>query len=207
LRKWFLGTVIKDLPKYENCLRELRKRASVIADFVGKKYTTGSHETDIEFICLQFRIVIELIALSSLVANKGEYSKQLKKFETQWWRATKIFKGLEIINPKFYPEPRVKVEREDNIGRRYIDIETMKGGFLTRKKACEVYVKCGSYLHSSNPFKRQDPFSIQGQFPKWIEETNALLNNFSVVLDNNRIVILSGIESRMEILLRRGEQF
>lgn len=187
-----------ELTKYRKCLYEIKRRTEVIRDFITKKKTTGYLITEVEFICLQFRKVIELIALSSLVANKDEYSKQHEKFETHW-NARLIFQDLERINSKFYPEPSKQIVKNGKNGEKYFHFERITTGYLTKDKAVKIYEKCGGILHAENPFKggEKDIKKLYAEFPKWLTEVITLLNHHSIILHG---------QDHMVVGLMKGEK-
>ncbi len=100
--------IIEDMDKYCRCMDEVKRRITAITNILDKSHTTLYQATNIEFICLQFRKILELIALGSMVANKDEYARQHEKF-AKHWHATRILEDIEEINPKFYPVPKKQV--------------------------------------------------------------------------------------------------
>jgi len=185
-----------ELQKYQKCLFEIKKRTEVINDFLTRKKTIGYLISEVEFICLQFRKIIELIALSSLVANKEEYSKQHEKFETHW-NARLIFQDLERINSKFYPEPSKQIEKLDNSGKRYFNFEPIKSGYLTKDKAIQIYEKCGGILHADNPFRGEKNIKdMYNLFPKWLSEIITLLNHHCIVLHGKNQMIVGLMQAK-----------
>lgn len=97
-----------ELSKYANCMEEIKLRTFSIKLIMEKEKTTGFLYTDIEFICLQFRKILELISLANLSANKEQYAKQYIKFKTHW-NAKKILEDIKKINPNFYPKPTEQI--------------------------------------------------------------------------------------------------
>ena len=97
-----------DVAKYCDCMEEIKRRTNVINGFLRGELSTSYKMTNIESVYLQFRKVLELIALASLVANKDEYAKQQAKF-VQHWHAGRILDDLTQVNPQFYPVPGVQV--------------------------------------------------------------------------------------------------
>ena len=68
-----------ELKLYHDCLFEIKKRIDVIAEYLNgerKEYQI----VRVEIICLQFRKILEKIALMSLVANKEAYAENNEKF-------------------------------------------------------------------------------------------------------------------------------
>ena len=178
-----------EVKKYQQCLYDITKRTEVINHYIDGVKTTGYLGTDIELIALQFRKIVELIALSSLVANKKEYSAQRTKFKDDW-NARLIFQDLERINPEFYPKPSRQIEKSNTEGARYFDFEPIEAGYLTKKEAIKIYEKCGGVLHAENPFKEsKDITQLQKQFPFWIKKIITLLNHHSIILVDKNMVV------------------
>ena len=93
-----------DMQIYCNCMEEIKRRTSAVSAVLQGPYTTLYRITNLEFLCLQVRKILELIALASMAAYKDEYARQHEKFAKEW-RAKRILKELEILNPGFYPVP------------------------------------------------------------------------------------------------------
>ena len=69
-----------ELNLYHDCLYELQRRISVISDHLNGKIHEQYLIIEVETLCLQFRKVLEKIALMSLVANKEAYAQQTAKY-------------------------------------------------------------------------------------------------------------------------------
>src|SRR5438093_11919782 len=92
---------MKEEDIYRKCMEETKVRLNVIIDFFNQGRTTGSQVSDIEFGCLQFRKILELIILSSIAPNKDEYANQREKFYKDW-NPSYIINELRRINPNFH---------------------------------------------------------------------------------------------------------
>ena len=103
-----LKDIGQDVQMYIFCMEEIKRRINVISQFLDNKATTGQPITDIEFLYLQFRKVLEFIALSSLSANREKYEEVRNNFKTDW-HAERIMEKIEKINPNFYPCPTSQV--------------------------------------------------------------------------------------------------
>ncbi|HRX44350.1 MAG TPA: hypothetical protein P5059_03835, partial [Candidatus Dojkabacteria bacterium] len=72
----------KEINKYIDYLKDIKIRV----DFTHKLLTQNIKKQPLVLVAenasLQIRIILELIALSSIVANKEEYSKLRKSFAT-----------------------------------------------------------------------------------------------------------------------------
>ena len=98
-----------ELGLYQNCLYEIKRRIDVIAEHLNGVTTEKYLIIEVETVCLQFRKILEKIALMSLVANKELYAEQNEKF-AKHYHAERIMKDLERINPDFYPVPTKRVK-------------------------------------------------------------------------------------------------
>lgn len=178
-----------ELNKYRQCLFDIKKRTEVIIHHLDGTKTTGYLGTDVELLALQFRKIIELIALLSLVANKKQYAEHRKKFKEDW-NARLIFQDLERINPDFYPKPSKQIIKSESESVRQFDFEPIESGFLEKKEAIKIYEKCGGVLHAENPFKEsKDIKQFRNQFPFWIKKIIRLLNHHSIILVDKLMVV------------------
>ena len=179
-----------ELGRYHNCLYEIKRRIDVI-----KEHLTGETREkyliiEVEIICLQFRKILEMISLMSLVANKELYSKQNEKY-AKHYHAERIMRDLERINPDFYPEPirRVKVEGD------YDRIEKIEEGFLTKEEFVEIYEKCGGMMHAQNPFGSPKPFEeIRENFREWLDKICILVAHHQIVLVGGELILVAILE-------------
>lgn len=171
----------QDIQKYIWCMKEIKLRMDVIINFIDGKKNTGQLPTDMEFVALQFRKVLELIVLASICANKKAYSESRKYFYSDW-NGKRILEDLGKVNPNFYPNPGKQII-DDKTGR-VIRIEKIEEEYLTKDLYIELYDKCGDLLHSFNPYgKHPNPESlIKDEFPKWKDRIIHLLNHHQIQL-------------------------
>lgn len=176
-------------------MEEIKKRTHAVHAVLALKHTTAYPATNIEFICLQIRKILELIALGSLVANKDEYARQHQKF-AEHWRAKAILDSIEKINPKFYPVPGKQIV--DPTTGKVKELVTLKEGFLTRQEFPDVYNACSGAIHAANPFGTAvDYASLEKSIPLWMEKIKQLLNHHQIQLLN---------ESEMLWVLMRAKE-
>src|SRR5438477_12450715 len=117
-----------DTSRYIRGMEEVRERLKLIELVTERKLTTGREFSDVEFVFLQLRKILELIAFASLTANKEKYSAVHAKF-AEHWNAKWMLADLEKINPDFYPAPSTPpVLQPDET--KYLP--AIKGGFLTK---------------------------------------------------------------------------
>ncbi|WP_419765399.1 MAG: hypothetical protein ACNI28_02890 [Arcobacter sp.] len=160
--------------KYTICMDEIKKRVEVVESILDNKVSTPYLITTVELICIQIRKILELIALSSLVANKEEYQK-VKDNINSAWRTKNILKDLSTINPNYYPQPiTLQCWNGDINNTRTQPVET---GFLTREELLNIYSICGGLLHAQNPFAHKKQFeNILKQVPSWLKKIKKLTN-------------------------------
>lgn len=85
-------------------MNEVKKRTVAITNMLRGLTTTSYKATNIEFMCLQIRKILELISMGSLVLNKEEFEAIGQKY-AQYWNARLILQDIERLNPDFYPIP------------------------------------------------------------------------------------------------------
>jgi len=173
-----------DITKYCDCMEEIKRRTRAITTILSKKYTTAFPATNIEFLCLQIRKILELIALASIAANKEEYARQYKKFANHW-NAKRILNDIEKVNPSFYPVPgRQIIDRETG---KVVEVKKLKGGYLTKDEFSDVYDKCSEVIHSSNPYGTQTDYSeFEKLIPEWNLKITNLLNHHQIQLIDSK---------------------
>jgi len=154
-----------EIDLYCRLMEEVKKRTSVIKGFLDGRINNIYQATTIECAALQLRKILELIALSSLVAHKKEYARQYPKFASNW-HAERILRDIEKMNKDFYPRPIKEVlSARPGIKTDLIDMEE---GFLTKNEFILIYNSLGDILHSRNPFSMPPDY---GQFKSLISDT------------------------------------
>jgi hypothetical protein len=181
----------RDTDKYLDCLVQIKTRTEIIRQelaLIAASKEQDYLEIKVEFLCLQLRKILELIALSSLVANKEEYAKQREKFSKDW-NANLIFKDLERINPNFYPVPTNQTP--SRIEGVIFDLQPISEEYLTQKDFIEIFNKCGGVLHSTNPYSEKKDFTeILKDFSTWLNKIVKLLNHHNIVLADGETMII-----------------
>ena len=179
-----------ELELYQDCLYEIKRRIDVIFNHLNKVTTETYLIIEVETVCLQFRKILEKIALMSLVANKRVYAEQNDKF-AKHYHAERIIRDLERINPDFYPVP-TKCIKNKNQMNEWIEIES---GYLTKEEFVKIYEKCGSMMHAQNPFaSRKNLKEIQKCFPEWLTKICILLNHHHIRLVGGKLMIVALME-------------
>jgi len=179
-----------ELELYQDCLYEIKRRIDVITDHLNEITNEKYLIIEIETVCLQFRKILEKIALMSLVANKELYAEQNEKF-ARHYHAERIMRELERINPNFYPIPTKRIKCGNKV-YEWVEIES---GYLTREEFVKIYEKCGSMMHAQNPFAcKKSLKEIQACFPEWLNKICTLLNHHHISLVGGNIMIAALME-------------
>ena len=152
---------------YAECMERIKRRTTVIAEFLAKSRSTGYMITDVEFLALQFRKVLEGIALASICAHRQDYERIREDFGKDW-NARLITSDIQRVNPDFYPTP---IENDDVIDSttgipRWVEKTT---GFLTKKQFLRFYERSAAILHEQNPYSRSaiDIENLRTEFLEW----------------------------------------
>lgn len=170
--------------KYIVQMEEIKRRIESIEKIVevskGQLYLPVVTES----VYLQFRKILELIAMSSLVANREAMEKMgrsLRRLGSRW-NGHEILRLVEEINPDFYPTPIAENESQDPRVKK--ELTNKATGFLTRGHFSELYNRCcGSVLHADNPFGNQTNYEVLWRkWPVWMKRIMELLNSHTIRL-------------------------
>lgn len=129
---------------YAALMTDAKQRIGLVRQLDEGSITTTRTEFDLELACLSLRRVLELIAFSSLAANRAAYAKHHADFGRHW-KAGKILDKLERINPEFFPVPVA------GIGSGHL--EPVVGPCLTRNDFSTLYDITSEVVHTWNPYK------------------------------------------------------
>ena len=136
-----------------------------------------STQIRVESICLQLRMVLELIVFSSLVSNKDAWLSNRKELQSSQ-NISKKLRELKRLHPNFYPKP------VDQDGTSTLDEPAERTqGFLTEAKFIELYGRLGNILHADNPMGRGVDYRyFMDSLPKWMVGVMNLLDCHKVYL-------------------------
>jgi hypothetical protein len=163
-----------DIIVYAAVMEEIKRRTTVIHSFLAGTSSAVYRASQIESIYLQIRMILELIALASLAANKPLFEENQKKFHKHW-DPSDILKDIEALNPGYYPKPirEVPSQRKGVVN----DLLPMDGGYLTKAELVAFHGRTGNILHAKNPFgKELDYQAYEAQIPSIVEKIRLLLN-------------------------------
>jgi hypothetical protein len=127
---------------YCNCMEELKHRIAVIDSVLIGSTSTTYPMFDSELVYLLFRKSLELIAFSSLTANKVVYSAAYENFANHR-NAKRLLEYLEDVNADFYP---VAVNPPQTLANGTKSFSLVTEGFLTKDEFVCLYDQCGEIL-------------------------------------------------------------
>jgi hypothetical protein len=181
------------IERYCSCMVEVKLRTEVITGFLLGTVSAKYLPPNVESVCLQFRKILELIALGSLIAHKEDYSRQRANF-AQDWHAAKILKAIEKINPAFYPVPTKQIL---DASGKVVRVEDVRDPYLTRGDFVNLYQTCSSLLHASNPFgKPKDYAGFWKTAPNWRAKIMTLLNHHQIQLPQDDLQLWVIMENK-----------
>lgn len=167
-------TQLSGIQIYCNCLEEVKQRIETVQAIVNKRVPThgfGNSRFMNEFLCIQIRNILELIAFGSMSSNIALYHREFRKYRKHW-NAKEIFENLQRLNPQFYPEP-LKQSPTPIEGQTVLEVPTE--GFLTKSEFIFLYNTCSKVIHSPNPFKNESVPDLQRTIDDWMHRIASLL--------------------------------
>lgn len=172
------------IQRYCDSLEEIKIRIKTIQSIVKQEVPIDSfgHENFVdEFIFMQIRKILELIAFGSMLSNSQLYIRTYKNHQKHW-KVKDIFKNLENINPDFYPKP-LKKSNESHPQTKNV-LETVSDGFLTKDDFLSLYDICSGIIHSPKPYQEEKSIDIKMSVDDWIHRIASLLLVHQIKLAN-----------------------
>ncbi|MCY1218202.1 hypothetical protein D9M72_301430 [compost metagenome] len=138
-----------------------------------------------ERVCLQLRKILELIAYSTLVANKDAFATSHPNF-AEFQKAKNVLNKLRAINPRYYPAAM----RETTLnGKRHFE-DAMPDTWLTEDEFAPLFDSCSEVLHVANPFDGSELGDLGRTVPDWIARIRGLLQVHVVALTPDDIILV-----------------
>jgi hypothetical protein len=111
-------------------------------------------ELDNEFLWLQLRMVVELVAFSGITADQERYASLRAEVlnnpdYTRDGKVNKILPALAKISPHFLPIPISNQATKDEAGSLHLE-RGSEAAELSR--FIEIHERAGEHLHTDNPF-------------------------------------------------------
>ena len=164
-----------DIDQYVALMREVKSRVESINQLMEMPGITN--RTRVESVCLQLRMLLELVVFSSLVSNKDVWQRSRKELQSSQ-DISKKMRELKRLHPRFYPRP---VDAAGSPPGE--EPAEMTEGYLSEDNLIEVYGRLGGILHAENPLGRQTDYRyFMDEVPGWISQVQSLLECHKVYL-------------------------
>ena len=164
-----------DIAQYCDLMEEVKTRVEAINLLMEMPGITV--RTRVESICLQLRMLLELIVFSSLVSNKDVWQRSQKELQSSQDISKKV-RELKRLHPNFYPSP---VDLDGSTPGE--ELVHRIGGFLSEDRLIEVYGRLGNILHAENPLGKETDYRFFiDSVPVWVSEIMNLLECHRVYL-------------------------
>ena len=164
-----------DIAQYCDLIEEVKSRVESVNQLM--EFPGITIRTRVESICLQLRMLLELVVFSSLVSNKDVWRRSQKELQSSQDISKKL-KELKLLHPNFYPRPvdlRATASREEPADRTE--------GFLTEDNLIKVYGTLGNVLHAENPMGKETDYRyFIDAVPEWLSQIQTLLECHKVYL-------------------------
>lgn len=169
-------------------MEEVKRRMNVIDALHADNGRILYEATAIESIYLQFRKILELVAMGSLVANKKVMTEAYENIEKSW-NAEYILKDIKRLNPEFYPKPIL--EKQSSTPEVVSDWEDRGDDYLTQKEFVKLYKRAGAIAHADNPLGKKTNYgSYKSQILVWRQKIMNLLNSHQIRLVGDENIYL-----------------
>ena len=164
-----------DIAQYCDLMEEVKSRVESINQLIAMPGITI--RTRVEAICLQLRMLLELVVFSSLVSNKDVWQRSQKELQSSQDISKKL-RELKRLHPNFYPRP-VELKAAPPGG----ELPDRSEGFLSEDRLIEVYGRLGNILHAENPLGKETDYRFFiDSVPGWVSEVMNLLECHKVYL-------------------------
>ena len=173
-----------EVDKYLECMNELKRLMSFASKYLKNRQNLRFEnlQITIEILCLQYRKIFELIAISSLSTNKKSFTKKHDHI-LYGYQPEKIMSGIRKINPKFYQVPVINIPKNNEPIYYFKERET---DIFSDKELCKAWKLCSEYLHIRNPFKTGlNGDVILNLFFEWHQKIVNHFYNHSIMLSNS----------------------
>jgi len=156
---------------YRALMEVVKTRIACLRRLASGAISLGDQRLDWEAAALQLRMVLELIAFSSLCAHKDAYAAAHANF-AKHWKAALLLKELAQLHPDFYPQP-VRLDHIKPDGTRHFGAVK---DYLTQEEFVTLYNVCSRAVHTANPFGDLSPIDFGFGIGAWVGRIQALLD-------------------------------
>lgn len=176
-----------DLQAYAFFMEEIKVRLTRLRRMLSGEITFSDEAADYEVIAVNLRKILELIAFSSLIANREAYAGAHARY-AEHWKAKALLNAIEAINPDFYPKPLMS---EATVTEGVINFQPETGDVMTRADIEHLMDCCADVLHVWNPYTgKARTVDFRLPISEWLNRITRLLNIHTVRLAGTTDIIL-----------------
>ena len=196
---------------YTLCMEEIKRRTNILDEALTIFRQNGTVSVpNCELSCLQLRKIYELLAFSSLSANREKYARLRSSFEKDW-DINRITKIIENLNPNFLPIAITEIEAEkDGVRYEIIDDPSQK---FTRGELVKRHGQLSQMLHAFNPYRKVPDYAHWlMKASEWRDDLVATLNVHRVDIERERIFYRVAMDTlpdgdvQVAVMVRKPEE-
>lgn len=167
-----------DTSVYMVCMTVIKARIYTIERLLNNEIHVPLLMLKVETIYLQFRLLLEMLYLSSIVTRKKKYAQHWPRTEKEYQPSEiRKFLGEELDEHFPYPfrppQNTTAPQKLEFFGRPLSEMEVYK-----------FFNKCHQYLHEPNPYKK-DWTTREAECASLLEEAAVFLKKLWTLLENH----------------------
>jgi hypothetical protein len=172
---------------YAEYMNEIKWRIAYF-DKLRKQETNIYQVTEIESLALQIRMILEVLALSTIASHREAFKLNRKKLLGDW-NLARIIKTVKKLNPKFFPVPI----RQELVAYREFDLVRhvpLTNNSLTEAQIVQEHGYLGNILHARTRYKDDiDCTKVLKRLLVCKDKIVSLLNTHTVTLYGEKRMI------------------
>lgn len=133
-----------DIRRYGDLLAEIKARV----DYAARVLQEASSSFYLEEAAVQLRIVIESIAMGTLIVNRMSLAGVTRSLHEMKWDEARS--RIRSLNPGYWPVPLQPGAPEDGVA---VSLEVVDSPFLEESQAGREWGYLSDLLHASNPLR------------------------------------------------------
>lgn len=171
----------RNAERYREIMRDIKMRCLVIGKCLNGSINLEYERSFVEFVALQYRMIVESIVYSWLVAYQPDLPVPMEKIRLAW-RLKTIVEWVSSKNPNYYPVPGRQVL--DPQTGKVLSVEPIVDGVLKLDDIYQIYDECSDIAHAPNPFSdaRHAFEETCKKYDIWLQKVIATLNHHSIQL-------------------------
>ncbi|MGZ8251388.1 MAG: hypothetical protein ACXW1P_03400 [Methylophilaceae bacterium] len=170
--------VVADHASYQACMTIIKARILTIQKILNNEIYVPYLVLKVESIYLQFRLLIELIYLSTIIIRRKKYASTWPRSEKEYQPAV-IRKYLGKNLDEHFPYPYELQIKSDGSGNMHFFDRP-----ITESSLYAFFNQCHQYLHEPNPYKK-DWESREAECSRLLKDAEEKLLAIRRLLENH----------------------